>query len=141
MSAYQQRQLAQLATGSEFAACRGKRGTPEDRMCRCGMHRRETAEHVILECPLYTVQRPPVDEAMRDLESTVKSTFDYAMSREEALRWAVDDMSPGWVIDGESTACGLGDLRGAVLEMHRRVRVVRYNTRKARPAAGPGGAL
>ena len=110
-------------------------------MCRCGMHRRETAEHVILECPLYAVQRPPVDEAMRSLENTVKSTFDYAMSREEALRWAVDDMSPGWVIDGESTACGLGDLRGAVLEMHRQVRVVRYNTSKARPAAGPGGAL
>ena len=110
-------------------------------MCRCGMHRRETAEHVILECPLYAVQRPPVDEAMRSLESTVKSTFDYAMTREEALRWAVDDMSPGGVIDGESTACGLGDLRGAVLEMHRQVRVVRYNTNKARPAAGPGGAL
>ena len=65
----------------------------------------------------------------------------FELSREEALRWAVDDMSPGWVVDGESTACGLGDLRGAVLEMHRQVRVVRYNTSKARPAAGPGGAL
>ena len=64
-----------------------------------------------------------------------------ASSREEALRWAVDDMGPGWVVDGEVTARGLGDLRGAVLEMHRQVRVVRYNTSKARPAAGPRGAL
>ena len=141
MSAYQQRQLAHLTTGSEFAACRGKRGAPEGRMCGCGLHRQETVEHAILECPLYAQQRPPVDKGMHDLIDTVKTTFDYAMSREEALRWAIDGLSPGWVLDGESTAPGLGALRRAVLGMHREVRVVRYRANRATPAGRRSGAL
>ena len=110
-------------------------------MCGCGMHRQESVEHVILECPLYARQRSPVDKGMRDIINTVKTVSDYSMSREEALRWAIDDLSPGWVLEGESTATSLDALRGAVLGMHREVRVVRYRASKAKPAGGQSGAL
>ena len=46
----------------------------------------------------------------------------------------IGDESPGWVLDSEPTELSLGALRGAVLDMHREVRKVRYSTSKAAPA-------
>ena len=50
MSPYQQRQLAQLTTGSEYAACRGKRGAPEGTLCKCDMRKREAAVAPRVRC-------------------------------------------------------------------------------------------
>ena len=36
LTPYQQRQMAQLATCSDYAVCRGKRGAPEHQLCPCG---------------------------------------------------------------------------------------------------------
>ena len=38
-----------LATSSDYAVCRGKRGAPEHRLCTCGERRVETTEHAVLE--------------------------------------------------------------------------------------------
>ena len=54
--------------------------------------------------------------------------------RRQALRWAIDDHSPGWVLACARTESGLEALRGAVLGMHREVRQVRYARQKAAPA-------
>ena len=134
MSPYQQRQLAQLTTGSEYAACRGKRGAPEGSLCECGMRKRETVAHVVLECPLYAQQRRAVGTAMRGHIGAIAREHEYPLTKEEALQWVIDNESPGWVLDSESTASSLGALREAVLDMHREVRKVRYSASKAAPA-------
>ena len=134
MSPYQQRQLAQLTTGSEYAACRGKRGRPEDRLCECGQRKHETTEHVLLECPVYSMQRERVNTAMQKHIEAVRSEYGYALEPAEALRWAIDDHSPGWVLACDRTESSLEALRGAVLDMHREVRQERYTRQKAAPA-------
>ena len=53
LAPYQQRQLAQLTTGSDYAVCRGKRGPAESRLCPCGAGCVETTAHAVLECTLY----------------------------------------------------------------------------------------
>ena len=134
MSPYQQRQLAQLTTGSEYAACRGKHGRPEDRLCECGQRKHETTEHVLLECPMYSKQREQVNTAMQRHIEAVRNEYDYALEPAEALRWAIDDHSPGWVLACDHTESSLEALRGAVLVMYREVRQVRYAQQKAAPA-------
>ena len=62
-------------------------------------------------------------------------------TREEALRWAIDDLCPGWALDSESTAPSLGALRGAVLGMHREIRVARCRASRAEQAGRRSGAL
>ena len=49
MSPYQQRQLAQLTTSSEYAAYRGKRGACEEQLCDCGARMRETSYASVYE--------------------------------------------------------------------------------------------
>ena len=99
MSPYQQRQLAQLSTGSEYAVCRGKRGAPECTLCECDMRKRETVAHVVLECPLYTHQRQAVSEAMRDHITAMSHEHGHPLTQEEALEWVIGDQSPGWVLE------------------------------------------
>ena len=134
LSPYQQRQLAELTTGSEYAACRGKRGTPEDTLCKCGMRKRETVAHVLLECSLYTQQRQAVRAAMRAHISAIAQEHGYPLTEAEALEWVISNQSPGWVLDSASTVAGVSALRGAVLDMHREVRKARYSASKAVPA-------
>ena len=67
LTPYQQRQMAQLATCSDYAVCRGaKRGAPEHQLCPCGQRKRENTGHALLECPLYEGLRGPLDRTMRE---------------------------------------------------------------------------
>ena len=102
----------------------------------CAMRKRETVAHVVLECPLYAQQRQAVGAAMRDHIDAVTREHGYPLTQGEALQWVIDDESPGWVLDSEPTELSLGALRGAVLDMHREVRKVRYSMSKAAPADG-----
>ena len=72
---YQQRQMAQLATCSDYAVCRGKRGAPEHQLCPCGQRKRENTEHAVLECPLYEGLRGPLDRTMREHTALVLDRF------------------------------------------------------------------
>jgi len=76
---------AQLATCSDYAVCRGKRGAPEHQLCLCGQRKRENTEHAVLECPLYEGLREPLDRAMREHMALVLDEHAYAMSPSEAL--------------------------------------------------------
>ena len=64
LAPYQQRQMAQLATCSDYAVCRGKRGAPEHQLCPCGQRKRENTKHAVLECPLYGELREPLNRAI-----------------------------------------------------------------------------
>ena len=65
-------QRAQLATSSDYAAARGKRGGGERRLCTCTAHRIETTEHVVLECELYAAQREPLTEAITEWSAAMQ---------------------------------------------------------------------
>ena len=80
LAPYQQRQMAQLATCSDYAVCRGKRGAPEHQLCLCGQRKRENTEHAVLECPLYEGLREPLDRAMREHTALVLDEHGYAMA-------------------------------------------------------------
>ena len=50
---------------------------------------------------------------------------------EEALRWAIDDHSPGWVSGCETTQTSLVRYREALLTFHRESKRARYSKKKA----------
>ena len=137
LAPYQQRQMAQLATCSDYAVCRGKRGAPEHQLCLCGQRKRENTEHAVLECPLYEGLREPLDRAMREHMALVLDEHAYAMSPSEALRWAIDDHRPGWVSGCEKTQTSLMRYREALLTFHRESKRARYSKKKAAASQHP----
>ena len=137
LTPYQQRQMAQLATSSDYAVCRGKRGAPEHQLCPCGQRKRENTEHAVLECPLYEELREPLDRAMREHTTLVLEEHGYAMTPPEALRWAVDDHGPGWVSECEKTQASLMRYREALLTFHRESKRARYSKKKAAASQHP----
>ena len=134
MSPYQQRQLAQLTTSSEYAACRGKRGTRESQLCDCGARVRESSSHILLDCKKYEAERVAVTGAIAALADVVESECDYPLTSNEALEWAIEDWGPGWVQDSERVDASLRSVRQAVLDMHRVVKKRRYDSARAVPA-------
>ena len=129
LAPYQQRQMAQLATSSDYAVCRGKRGAPEHRLCTCGERRVETTEHAVLECTRYEGLRGPLVAVMRDHAAAVRDEHGYAASPSEILRWAIDDYSPGPVVPSAGTEASLARYRDALLTFHRESKRVRYAQR------------
>ena len=134
MSPYQQRQLAQLTTSSEYAACRGKRGTRESQLCDCGARVLESSSHILLECKKYEAERAEVQSAIAELAGVVESECDYHLASSEALAWAIEDQGPGWVQESERMEASLHSVRQAVLDMHRVVKKRRYGSARAVPA-------
>ena len=61
----------------------------------------------------------------------------YAMSPSEALRWAIDDHSPGWVSESEKTQASLMRYREALLTFHRESKRARYSKKKAAASQHP----
>ena len=61
----------------------------------------------------------------------------YAMSPPEALRWAIDDHSPGWVSESEKTQASLMRYREALLTFHRKSKKARYSRKKAAASQHP----
>jgi len=137
LTPYQQRQMAQLATCSDYAVCRGKRGAPEHQLCPCGQRKRENTKHAVLECPLYGELREPLNRAMREHTVLVLEEHGYAMTPPEALRWAIDDHGPGWVSECEKTQASLMRYREALLTFHRESKRARYSKKKAAASQHP----
>ena len=121
LAPYQQRQIAQLATSSDYAAARGKRGGGERRLCTCTAHRIETTEHVVLECELYAAQREPLTEAITEWSAAMQG-----LSAQEALHWAINDKLPSPVMLTEDRMAAGTALRAAVLDFHRLVKSIQY---------------
>ena len=130
--------MAQLATCSDYAVCRGKRGAPEHQLCPCGQRKRENTKHAVLECPLYGELREPLNRAMREHTVLVLEEHGYAMTPPEALRWAIDDHGPGWVSECEKTQASLMRYREALLTFHRESKRARYSKKKAAAFQYPG---
>ena len=65
LTPYQQRQMAQLATSSDYAVCRGKRGALEHQLCPCGQRKRENTE---LQLRTWWVCLPTAPSVFVDLE-------------------------------------------------------------------------
>ena len=120
-----------------YAVCRGKRGAPEHQLCQCGQRKRENTEHAVLECPLYGELREPLNRAMREHTVLVLEEHGYAMAPPEALRWAIDDHSPGWVWECEKTQASLMRYREALLTFHRESKRARYSKKKAAASQHP----
>ena len=116
LAPYQQRQMAQLTTGSDYAVCRGKRGPAEGRLCPCGAGCVETTAHALLQCPLYADIREAFDSAQHALRDAVAGTHKYELSAEEALRWAIDDMYPMHFEPGQRAIAALLSYRVAMLD-------------------------
>ena len=134
LTPYQQRQMAQLTTGSDYAACRGKRGTAEDRLCPCGAGCVETTAHAVLWCPLYADLRGGLGDAQRRLRDTVAAEHQYELQDEEALRWATEDMCPMHFAPEQAATAALQSYRVAVLNFHRESKRARYvRAREADP--------
>ena len=55
----------------------------------------------------------------------------------EALRWAIDDYSPGWVSECEKTQASLMKYREALLTFHRESKRARYSKKKAAASQHP----
>ena len=125
---YQQRQFAQLATSSDYAAARGKRGGGERRLCTCAARRVESTEHVVLECEIYSAQRKPLAEAISEWRASMRG-----FSARAALRWAIDNKMPAPVMPTEGRTAAGAALRAALLDFHRQVKSVQYS--KPRDAA------
>ena len=121
LAPYQQRQVAQLATSSDYAAARGKRGGGERRLCTCTAHRIETTEHVVLECELYAAQREPLTEAITEWSAAMQG-----LSAQEALHWAINDKLPSPVMHTEDRKAAGAALRAALLDFHRLVKSAQY---------------
>ena len=139
LTPYQQRQLAQLTTGSDYAVCRGKRGPAEGRLCPCGAGCVETTEHALLRCPLGADMRAAFASAQRALRDAVADAHKYELAAEEALRWAIDDMCPMHFEPGERATAALLSYRVAMLDFHRESKRARFararDTATQRPRA------
>ena len=139
LAPYQQRQMAQLTTGSDYAVCRGKRGPAEGRLCPCGAGRVETAAHAMLQCPLYADIREGFTDAQRALRDAVAAEHKYALPAEEALRWAIEDMCPMHFVPGQLATAALLSYRVAMLDFHRETKRARFararDTAPQRPRA------
>ena len=136
---YQQRQMAQLTTGSDYAVCRGKRGPAEGRLCPCGAGCVETTAHALLQCPLYADMREAFDNAQRALRDAVAVAHKYELSAEEALRWAIDDMCPMHFEPGQPAIAALLSYRVAMLNFHRESKRARFaRARDTAPRWGAG---
>ena len=133
MSPYQQRQMAQLTTSSGYAVCRGKRGAPEERLCTCGSGELENTEHAVLRCAHYAQLRGALRTALRRHVAAIEAEHAYKITAREALRWAIDDMSPGSVTPTEATERSLAEYRQALLRFHRESKRKRYAMQKAVP--------
>ena len=123
LAPYQQRQIAQLGTSSDYAAARGKRGGGERRLCTCTAHRVETTEHVVLECELYATQREPLTAAITEWGAAMQG-----LSAQDALHWAINDKLPVPVADTEDREAKSAALRAALLDFHRCVKSAKYIT-------------
>ena len=119
--------------------CRGKRGPAEGRLCPCGAGRVETAEHALLQCPLYADLKGEFTDAQRALRDVVAGAHRYELSPEEALRWAIDDMCPMHFVPGQPTIAALLSYRVAMLDFHRESKRARFararDTAPQRPRA------
>ena len=113
--------LVELATSSDYAAARGKRGGGERRLCTCTAHRIETTEHVVLECELYAAQREPLTEAITEWSAAMQG-----LSAQEALHWAINDKLPSPVMHTEDRKAAGAALRAALLDFHRLVKSAQY---------------
>ena len=133
MSPYQQRQMAQLSTSSDYAVCRGKRGSPEDRLCTCGSGELEDTEHAVLRCQHYAALRGPLHAALRAHVAAIEDEHAYTITAREALRWAIVDECPGLVTPTELTEKSLALYRQALLRFHRMSKQTRYVVVKAVP--------
>ena len=110
---------------------------PEHQLCPCGQRERENTEHAVLACPLYEELREPLDRAMREHTALVLEEHGHAMAPPEALRWAIDDHSPGWVSECEKTQASLMRYREALLTFHRESKRARYSKKKAAASQHP----
>ena len=131
LSPYQQRQMAQLTTSSDYAVCRGKRGAPEHRLCTCGSGEVENTEHAVLRCPHYGELRGPMEVALQEHTAAIRDEHGHEMTALEALRWAIDNSSPGPVTPTEITEASLAKYRQALLEFHRKSKWRRYEMQQA----------
>ena len=69
--------------------------------------------------------------------SSAGTEHDYAMTPPEALRWAIDNHSPGWVSESEKTQASLMRYREALLTFHRESKRARYSKKKAAVSRHP----
>ena len=113
--------------------CRGKRGSPEDRLCTCGSGELEDTEHAVLRCQHYATLRGPLLAALRAHVAAVEEEHAYTITAREALRWAIVDESPGLVTPTELTEKSLALYRQALLRFHRMSKQTRYVVLKAVP--------
>ena len=131
--------MAQLTTGSDYAACRGKRGPAVGRLCPCGAGCVETTAHAVLQCPLYADLRGELGDAQRKLRDTVAAEHKYELQDEEALRWATEDTCPMHFAPEPAAAAALRSYRKAVLDFHRESKRARFararDTAPQRPRA------
>ena len=79
----------------------------------------------------------PLNRAMREHTALVLEEHRYAMAPPEALRWAIDDHSPGWVSECEKTQASLMRYREALLTFHRESKRARYSRKKAAASQHP----
>ena len=89
-----------LTTGSEYAACRGKRGAPEGSLCGCAMPYAQARGDSSSRCAgmpalsiLYTPssQQRQIGAAMRDHIGAVAREHGYPLTQGEALQWVIGD--------------------------------------------------
>ena len=75
---------------------------------------------------------------MQEHTALVLAEHGYAISPPaEALRWAIDDHSPGWVSRCERTQASLMRYREALLTFHRESKRARYSRKKAAASQHP----
>ena len=74
---------------------------------------------------------------MREHTALVLGEHGYAMAPPEALRWAIDDHSPGWVSRCEKTQASLMKCREALLIFHRESKRARYRLHVRTPRKRP----
>ena len=118
--------MAQLTTSSDYAVCRGKRGAAENRLCTCGSREVENTEHAVLRCSHYRELRGPMEMALQEHTAAIRDEHGYEMTALEALRWAIDNSSPGPVTPTELTEESLTKYRRALLKFHRESKRRRY---------------
>ena len=117
----------------QYAVCRGKRGTPEHRLCTCGSGETENTEHAVIRCAHYARLRGALRAALRRHVAAVEAEHAYTVTARQALRWAIDDVSPGPVTPTEVTERSLSEYREALLRFHCESKRKRYAMHKAVP--------
>ena len=88
----------------------------------------------MLRCPHYGELRGPMEVALQEHTATIRDEHNehgHEMAALEALRWAIDNNSPGPVTPTEITEASLAKYRQALLEFHRKSKRRRYEMQQA----------